>query len=164
MKKRIWVVASFYLMLVSLEALGQTVTKTVAGSIAGSTCPGNGIEYQVSVPTGFGGCQIVWSAINGFASPNQSDKTKVAVIWSDIPGAKGKVTATFSGCGNGNDGKTASLEELILSVKDQAWGAYAGTIDVDYCTRAQVNLFVPHMYVQGTDDINQHCGKLMAAY
>jgi hypothetical protein len=77
------------------------------------------------------------------------------VKWSDTPGALGKVTATFSGCGNGNDGKTASLEELILSVKGQAWGSFTNLVNIDFCTPPQIFLTVPRMFVQGTGGIAQ---------
>lgn len=155
MKKRSWIVLCFSLMLVSLGALGQTVTKRLPSPVTGSTCPSIGIEYQVSVPTDFGGCQITWSAINGAAIQNQSDKTKVTMTWSDIPGAKGKVTATFSGCGNGNDGKTASLEELILSVNGQAWGSFGNLVNIDFCTPPQILVTVPRMFVPGTGGVAQ---------
>lgn len=80
------------------------------------------------------------------------------MIWTDSPGTTGTVTATFSNCAtgdSGNNGATASLSELILSVKDQAWGSYGSAIAVDYCGKTRVNLSVPHMYVQGTGGIGQ---------
>ncbi|MBX2965157.1 MAG: T9SS type A sorting domain-containing protein [Cyclobacteriaceae bacterium] len=107
----------------------------------------------MSRPTGFTGCQITWSATNGkVESQNGATAT---IKWNDTPGATGTVTATFSNCGNSNDGKTASKSELILSVKNQSWGSYGTSVNVDYCTKAQVYLSVPRMFVQGTGGIAQ---------
>ena len=71
---------------------------------------------------------------------------------------KGKITATISECGSvnaDNNGKTASLEELILSVKGKNFGTYTNNFEVDYCTRASVYLQVSPIVVDGTGGINQ---------
>jgi Secretion system C-terminal sorting domain len=143
------------LMLFSLYVSGQTITKNTASQIANTVCPGS-TSYSASIPSNIGACKIKWTVTNGSinGADNQPD---VSVNWSDTPGATAIIKVTFSGCesGNPNEGKSDSKSELILSVKDQAWGAYTSTVNIDYCTRAQVNLFVPHMYVQGTGGIAQ---------
>jgi hypothetical protein len=98
----------------------QTVTKSFAGPVSGATCPGIGIQYQVTRPSGFTSCQINWTASGGQISGANNQPT-VSVVWNDTPGATGTVTATFSNCAtgdSGNNGKTASFSELILSVKN----------------------------------------------
>lgn len=113
-------------------------------------------SYTTTIPTNFGSCKIKWTVENGTinGSDNQRD---VSVTWSDTPGAISKITVTFSGCesNNPNEGKSDSKSELILSVKDQAWESYGSTVVVDYCTRNQVTLSVPRMYVQGTGFTSQ---------
>ena len=100
MKKLIFLVS----MLISIQfsIIAQTITKTVTGPISGTTCPNIGIQYEVTRPSGLTSCQITWSASNGqISGPN--NQTTVIVVWSDTPGVKGKVTATFTNCGNSND-------------------------------------------------------------
>lgn len=135
------------------NVFGQVVTKSNNNSTSGAICPNQNTTYEVSRPSGFTGCQITWSATNGTVE-SQNGAT-ATIKWSDTPGATGTVTATFSNCGNSNDGKTASKAELILSVKNQAWGWYDNSENLDYCTNAQVYLTVPHMYVSGTGGIGQ---------
>lgn len=45
-----------------------------------------------------GACEINWSAINGQYTVDRTNQRKVTVDWNDSPGAKGKLTATFTGC------------------------------------------------------------------
>jgi len=108
--------------------------------------------------------QAIWiyklsDKLDGFRRSNiWFNQPTVSVVWNDTPGATGTVTATFSNCATGdagNNGKTASFSELILSVKDQAWGSYGTVVNVNYCSKTQVNLTVPRMYVQGTGGIGQ---------
>jgi hypothetical protein len=139
-----------------LELSAQTITKNTSGPISGTVCPSSYTYYEVSVPSGFGGCQIEWTVTNG--DKISQTGPNVTVQWHDTPGATGTVTATFSNCGSGNEGNngvTSSLSELILSVKNQAWGSYGNSVNVDYCTKAEVYLTVPRMFVQGTGGIAQ---------
>lgn len=101
-------------MVLNCMLFAQVVTKTTASPVSGSVCPSIGSLYSVSVPTGFTTCTINWSAVNGAVTMDQSDQRKASVVWLDTPGAKGKVTATFSGCGNGNDGKTAQAVAQVF--------------------------------------------------
>ncbi|MFM7429310.1 MAG: hypothetical protein ACKO1F_05360, partial [Flammeovirgaceae bacterium] len=139
-------------MGISLSVHGQVITKSFEGTVPKASCPSIGIQYEVTRPSGFGGCDITWTITNG-ERQSQSGNT-VTIKWNDTPGAIGKLKATFSNCGTGNEannGKvTDEFQELILSVKDQAWGSYGNTVVVDYCVRNQVSLSMPRMYVQGT--------------
>ncbi len=155
MKRLIFVVLLLSFTVLSISA--QTVTKSFAGTVSGASCPSIGTQYEVTRPSGFTSCQITWSATNG-TIPGSKNGTTVNVTWDDTPGSTGTVTATFSNCAtgdSGNNGKTASLSELILSVKDQAWGSSNNPVTVDYCTPNRVNISVSHMYVQGTGGIAQ---------
>lgn len=113
----------------------QTITKISSSPVTGTVCPVQGIQYEVSSPGDLGSCLINWTATNGDVFKDINDQRKVTVNWSDTPGAKGKLTATFVNCKNeADDNTTASMEELILSVKDQAWDTYDNSVNVDYCT------------------------------
>jgi hypothetical protein len=126
MKNQIQLCAFILFMVSSFVAFSQTVTKTSASPVSGTVCPNVNTFYEVSVPNGFGVCKIDWSATSGqVVAKNGATAT---IKWDDTPGAKGKVTATFSTCGNSNDGVTASLEELILSVKGKSFGTYTNSI------------------------------------
>lgn len=147
--------ASFALTLTCSFLFGQEVTKSTHSPIAGTVCPNMSTYYEVSRPNGFGACKVTWSIINGKITSGNGLST-VTVEWNDSPGMKGKLTATFSECGSvnsDNNGKTASLEELILSVKGKSFGTYTNYVNVDYCTRASVYLQVPPMVVDGTGGI-----------
>jgi len=85
----------------------QTVTKSYNGTVAGAVCPEIGIQYEVSLPTGFSGCQITWTVING-EKQSQSGNT-VYIKWNDTPGAKAKLKATFSNCGSGNEANNGKV-------------------------------------------------------
>lgn len=139
-------------MILSSALFAQTVTKTSASPISGTVCPNVSTSYQVSTE-GLSTCKITWSAINGKVVSQSG--ASATVQWDDTPGAKGKVTATFNTCGNTNDGKNGSLEELILSVKGKSFGTYTNSVNIDYCTRAQINILVPEMVVDGTGGIDQ---------
>ncbi len=144
----------FVLLLSSLVLNAQTITKQTSSTVSGTVCPGSSTSYEVNVPGGLTSCQIVWSATNGQVTQDANNQRKATVVWADTPGASGTVTATFTNCSNENsNGTSASKTELILSVKNQSWGPYGSSINLDYCTKAQVNLTVPRMYVQGTGGI-----------
>ena len=157
MKKLIQFSVAICLSLLVSEAFSQVVTKSFSGTVAGATCLGVNILYEVSLPPGFGSCQITWTATNGEVQ-SQSGNT-VYIKWNDTPGAKAKLKATFSNCGSGNEannGKVSNeFEELILSVKNQSWGSYGNSVNVDYCTKGQVLITMPRMFVQGTGGIGQ---------
>ena len=139
MKKRIAFYVFTAVICTHSVLLAQEITKTSASPVAGTVCPGVSTFYEVSVPSGFGGCTITWSATNGLATKDQSDQRKVKVVWTDTPGATGMVTATFSACGSaneGNNGASASKSELILSVKGQSFGSYDNSIDISYCFKS----------------------------
>lgn len=141
---------------------GQSVIRLTPSSISGATCPSIGIDYKVTVPSDCAACKIQWSATNGLPTIDQLDQTKVSISWDDTPGAMGTVTATFSNCGqnNVNEGKTASLSELILSVKDQAFDSFTSSVNIPYCSTSQINLSVPHMYVTDTGETHSRlCRK-----
>ena len=132
----------------------QTVTKNTAVVVQGAVCPVAETEYSVSFPTTFSSCTRTWSAING-TIVGSTTGTTVKVKWNDTPGAKGRITCTFNNCANSDFNNVAPfLEELILSVKNQAWGSYGSSVAIDYCTKAQVSIVVPSMVVQGTDGEN----------
>ena len=157
MKKLMKLGATICFAVSVLHSFSQTVTKSYNGTVAGAVCPEIGIQYEVSLPTGFSGCQITWTVING-EKQSQSGNT-VYIKWNDTPGAKAKLKATFSNCGSGNEannGKVSNeFEELILSVKNQSWGSYGNSVNVDYCTKGQVLITMPRMFVQGTGGIGQ---------
>jgi len=144
------------IMFFSFFTTAQSISKITTTQTANTVCPVSTTSYTTTIPTNFGSCKIKWTVENGTinGSDNQRD---VSVTWSDIPGAISKITVTFSGCesNNPNEGKSDSKSELILSVKNQAWGSYGSTVVVDYCTRNQVNLSMPRMYVQGTGGTSQ---------
>mgnify|MGYP002777643585 CR=1 FL=1 len=150
----------FVLLLTSaihFSNYAQTVTKSSTGFVPGASCPEIGIQYQVSRPAGFATCQIFWT-VSGGVIPGPRNNPTVIVFWNDTPGATGTVTANFSNCGagnEGNNGRTASLSEPILSVKNQAWDAYGGFVNVDFCVRSQVLINMPRMFVQGTGGVGQ---------
>lgn len=136
-------------VLLPVSVWGQVVTRSFASTVNGAACPDIGIQYEVSRPDGFGGCAISWTITNGQVQ-SQTGNT-VIVMWSDTPGVTGTVKATFSNCVNtSKNGVSSSLSQLILSVKNQSWGSYVNSINVDYCTKAQKYLTVPRMFVQGT--------------
>ncbi|HRJ82924.1 MAG TPA: T9SS type A sorting domain-containing protein [Cyclobacteriaceae bacterium] len=144
------------LLLYSSLLYSQTITKTTSSVVSGTVCPVSATWYEVSVPSGLTSCQINWSATNGTATKDPNNQRKAKVVWNDTPGASGTVTATFVNCSNeSKNGTTANKTELILSVKNQAWGSYGTSVNVDYCTKAQVYLTVPRMFVQGTGGIAQ---------
>ena len=107
--------------------------------IAGTICPGIEIWYTISIPTGYSTCTVNFDVTNG--SKGQQVGNTIAITWDDKPGQKGKITATF-GCTNQHNGESYSLEELILSVKDQAWDSYGTSINVDYCNPGTINVFM----------------------
>ena len=145
------------LLIISYSAFSQTVTKSVVGTLTGAVCPEIDIQYQVSLPTGFGGCLITWTPTNGSVQ-SQSGNT-VIIKWSDIPGAKAKLKATFSNCGSGNEannGKVSNeFEELILSVKSKDWESIPNSIPVNFCNPVPVVITMPAMVVEGTGGFNQ---------
>ena len=144
-------------------AISQTIEKNGSSTVAGAVCPGLPVVYGlVNVPSSFAACSRKWVPTNGVVVGGDTGPT-VSIQWNDTPGAKAKLVCQFSSCGNSNSGtETAPFEELILSVKDQAWGSYGSSVSIDLCTKAQVNLVVPHMYVQGTGGINQPPQKEVA--
>ncbi len=153
MKKFILLVG---LLSASLVSHSQSITKTTSSGVSGTVCPGSTTWYEVSAPGGLTNCDIVWSATNGQVTPDANDQRKASVVWVDTPGASGTVTATFVNCNNeGNNGTTATKSELILSVKNQSWGSYGNSINIDYCTTENVYITVPRMFVQGTGGFGQ---------
>ena len=123
----------------SFTLTAQTVTKTTTSPVTGAVCPNVITEYSVNIPNGFQNCSRLWTAANGQIDGSATGTT-VKVKWNDTPGAKGRITCTFTNCGNSNDNQAPFHEELILSVKNQSWGPYGSSINVDYCSKAQVNL------------------------
>lgn len=144
-------------LLINSAIFAQTVTKSVNGTVTGAACPEIGIQYEVSLPTGFGGCQIIWTVTNGLVQ-SQSGNT-VIIKWNDTPGAKAKLKATFSNCGSGNEannGKVSNeFEELILSVKNKDWASIPNSIPVNFCNPVSVVITMPEMVVEGTGGFNQ---------
>ncbi|MCE7864830.1 MAG: hypothetical protein DYG99_14930 [Bacteroidetes bacterium CHB5] len=133
------------LLICSSSIFSQTVSKSFNGTVAGAVCPEFGVQYEVSLPTGFAGCLITWTITNG-TEQSRSGNT-IIIKWNDTPGAKAKLKATFSNCGSGNEsnnGKVSNeFEELILSVKNQSWGSFGNSVNVDYCTKGQVLITMP---------------------
>lgn len=80
---------------------GQAITKLTSSAVSGTVCPVSSTDYKVTTPSNFGTCQINWTIINGQIT-SQNGQNIVTVVWNDTPGAKGKITVTFSGCGGGN--------------------------------------------------------------
>lgn len=134
----------------------QTINKSGNSNTPNTVCPGIPTTYSLqNVPSGFSACTRKWVPTNGIVIGSDNGPT-VSIQWDDTPGAKARLICQFSNCGNANSGtETSPFEELILSVKNQTWGSYGSSVVVDYCTRAQVNLSMPHMYVQGTGGIGQ---------
>ena len=149
--KKIKLTLGLICFLSSQTIIAQDIIKLISSDISGTICPVQGTPYEVKNLGGLGGCEIVWSAINGQYAVDPNDQTKVTVNWSDTPGAKGKLTATFVNCTNSSlDNTSVSVEELILSVKNKAWGSYTNSVNLEYCTSSTVTLQVPRMFVQGT--------------
>jgi hypothetical protein len=142
------------MMLFTFSVSGQAITKQTIPVISGTVCPG-ATSYQVSIPQDIGACHIKWTVVNGEID-GPDNGSRVTVNWSDIPGAKATITVKFSSCesNNPNEGAGDTKDELILSVKQQHWESYGSSINVDYCTKAQANLTVPRMFVQGTGGID----------
>lgn len=63
--KKIMKLLIFGLLINNYSVFSQTVTKSVVGTLTGAVCPEIGIQYEVSLPTGFAGCQINWTPTNG---------------------------------------------------------------------------------------------------
>lgn len=146
----------FGMSFLSFILYSQTISKTTTSPVSGSVCPAVSTYYEVSVPTGLTSCQITWTATNGTVTRDATDQRKAKVEWNDTPGATGTVTATFGGCNSSTDnGTAASLAELILSVKDQAWDSYGSSVTLDFCNTRNVVITMPHMYVSGTGGIAQ---------
>ncbi|MBY0436068.1 MAG: T9SS type A sorting domain-containing protein [Cyclobacteriaceae bacterium] len=140
----------------STITVGQTITKNGSSIIEATVCPEISISYSLtSIPNSFSGCTRKWVPTNGIVV-GADNGLNVSIKWNDTPGAKAKLVCQFSNCGNSNSGtETSPFEELILSVKDQAWGSYGSTINLDYCNRPQVLVTVPRMFVQGTGGVAQ---------
>ena len=143
-------------LLLHQVGFSQEIHKSGNTPVSETICPGENTSYSVSLPSGFGACKINWSVTNGQrVSQNGASET---IKWNDTPCAIGTVTATFSDCGEDNEGDngvTVSRSELILSVKNQSWNSYGTSVNIDYCTKSQVTIAVPRMYVQGTGGIAQ---------
>lgn len=140
------------LLILFLQVDAQTVTKSTTSPTSGAVCPESITEYSVNIPGGFQTCSRLWTATNGQIEGSATGVT-VRVKWNDTPGAKGKITCTFSNCGNSNDNTAPFSEELILSVKNQQWGTFGTSVDIDFCTPASGFITVPRMFVQGTGGI-----------
>jgi hypothetical protein len=136
-------------VLLSLEMFSQ-ISKTGNNSISGAVCPNVNTDYTVTLPTG---CGLSWSVTNGTIQSRSGNRA--TITWNDTPGAKGTVSVTFSSCSASDDNKTVSRSETILSIKNQSFGSYSSSVNLDYCTKATVNLSVPQMFVQGTGGIAQ---------
>lgn len=140
------------LLISSHLTFSQTVTKSFPGPVANASCPEEDIQYEVSLPTGFAGCQITWTATNG--SVKSQNANIVVIRWKDIPGAVAKLQATFINCGEenkANNGKTSNeFTETILSVKGLNFAAFNNNVNVDFCNTNSVTLNVPQMLVPGT--------------
>jgi hypothetical protein len=139
------------LLITGLSSEAQTISKTTSSPISRAVCPETYTYYTLSLGNPYSGCDIVWSAVNGTII-TQSNK-KVTVEWDDKPGAIAELYATTNTCASSNH--TFSKKELILSIKDQEWGSYNNSVNIDFCIKAQVNLAVPRMFVQGTGGIGQ---------
>lgn len=144
------------LIFLGFYASGQTITKNIPSPVSGTVCPNISTSYSVSIPGNFGTCKIKWTVTNGTIN-GLDNQQNVLVTWNDSPGVTATITVTFSGCasGNPNEGVTRSKNELILSIKDQEWGPYGNSVNLDYCIKAQVNLSVSRMFVQGTGGVAQ---------
>lgn len=145
--------ATLVLSLIVFELLGQTITKTNNFTVPGALCPRVSTFYQVSRPSGFENCQVSWSATNGQVINQNGDFATVE--WYDTPGAIGTVKATFSNCGNNNNGTEVSKSELILSINNLPWGAHVNTVNIDFCNTTFVDLVMPRMFVPGTGGVGQ---------
>lgn len=154
----------FFLLALPSNLSAQTITKETSSSVSGTVCPVSVTEYSVSIPNNFGECKIKWSASNGTID-GRDDLQTVKIKWSDTPGASGTVSVAFSDCGNGNpnEGAGDSKTELILSIKNQSWGSYTSSYNLDYCTTPYVDIFMPPMNVIGTGGVGQP-PRVEAAY
>lgn len=139
----------------SLKLNAQVVTKTTAVLVSGTVCPESVTEYSVSIPTAFQSCSRLWTATNGTIDGINTGAT-VKVKWTDTPGAKGKITCTFSSCSSSTNDNTAPfLEELILSIKNQGWDTFVNSYSVNFCLPQSFVVTMPEMLVQGTGGFNQ---------
>jgi hypothetical protein len=149
--RKIYSFIFFALSVLTLHA--QTIQKLTSSSVSGTVCPVTYTYYEVNASGYWNTCTISWSATNGTVINDPYNRKKAAVIWKDIPGAKGKVTVTFTNCDG--DGGSVSREELILSIKEQSWGSYGNSINIDYCSKSPVYITMPRMIVQGTGGVAQ---------
>jgi len=132
--RRIFSIAIITITFIGI-ANGQVISRITASVISGTTCPVLGVEYEVSRPNGFAACTLSWSISGGVEQSKTGNK--ITINWNDVRGATGTVTVTFSGCGNSNDGITATKSELILSVKDQPFDTFPNVINLDFCNPPQ---------------------------
>jgi len=140
------------IMLVSNHLFSQTISKNNNFAISGAVCPAQLTFYSVTIPSG---CTVRWSATNGAIS-GSTTSSSVSVTWNDTPGAKAIITATFTCTSNGSTTTTTrTLEELILSIKNQAWESHVSSYNLDFCTTNAVRIDMPTMLVQGTGGIGQ---------
>ncbi len=123
-----------------------------------AVCPGEStITYSVS---GYGSCNIKWTITTNGQITTADNLKDVSVKWTDIPGTD-TITATLSGCTGSSislEGHAPSVSHVILSVNGQNFdplGYNTNPRNIDFCTPAQVDLFVSHMYVPGTGGIAQ---------
>jgi len=140
---------------------GQSIVKNFTSQVAGTVCPNSPITYSINNP-GFtlSTCQVQWTVEHGSISGGGTTKTTaigtgISVTWNDSPGVIAKVTAKLVNCYSGLNEMTLTLSETVLSVNTTQWGAMNNTINVDFCSKQSVTVFVPPMVVPGTGGIGQ---------
>lgn len=155
--KKIKIITCLICLFSSQLLVAQEIKKLTFPAIDGTVCPIEGTQYEVTSPGDLGGCKVQWSVTNGDYTVDSNDSRKITVNWKDIPGAIGKITATFVYCTNSlyDNTEAPPLEELILSVKDQSWDLYTNSVNIDYCTEDIVYLNVPQMFVKGTGGLDE---------
>jgi hypothetical protein len=86
-----------------------------------------------------------------------SSPGSVTVAFNESPGATGTVTAIYSNCSDSQyNGVAVSEGYRIWSIKGLSWGSYVNSVNVNFCTKNQVTLTVPPMYIPGSDFVEVH--------
>jgi hypothetical protein len=145
------------LLLISLNMQAQNIKRTSSTTVTGAVCSTVIHTYEVeNIPANLSKCKIrfvVPSGGGGRITQDPNDQRKASVIWNDTPGAKAILKAVFETCdpARSPNPETPALEELILSVKGQAWGSFeSSTSSISFCNTREVTLTMPEMIVKGT--------------